>query len=241
MSAVVMGCFVPDFRYFLSLSPHVFIGHTFAGIFVFDLPLGIAALWLFHIFIKRPMLMFMPASFRRKLMTSVSSFQFWPWRRLWMIVLSILIGTTTHLLWDAFTHCNSWIGQNWALLRREPELPVTGEIQICTLLEYVSSILGIAVVVAWIWLWYRTTNPSVMALAQPVNPPQKRAFVVVLPVLATFIGALRGYHENGIHLQIRPLVHFTADTLISAITVFLLGLLVYGVILRRHGTDPVRV
>jgi hypothetical protein len=239
MSAVVIGCFAPDFPYLFSLLPRVSIGHTFAGIFVFDLPLGIAALWLFHTFVKEPMLMFLPAPFRRRVTTSVNSFRFWPPGRLWMIVLSILVGTTTHLLWDAFTHCNSWIGQNWALLRGEVKLPITGEIQVCTLLEYGSSLFGLALVAAWIWLWYRTTKPSVTALAHPVNAPHEMAFVVILPVLAAFIGALRGYQENGIHPQIRPLVHFVADSLISAITLFLLGLFVYGVILRRYRTDPV--
>lgn len=240
MSAIVMGCFVPDFPYFLSLSPRMFFGHTFTGMFVFDLPLAIAALWLFHAFIKRPMLLFLPAGIRCRLTTNVNTFPFWPSERLSLIVLSILIGTATHLLWDAFTHPNSWIYQNWAFLRGAVELPVTGEMQKYKLLEYASSIFGLAVVAVWIWHWYRTTQPSAAPVAQPLDAAQKRAFVAVLPILATLGGALRAYHENGIHLQIRSIVHFTADMLISAITFFLLGLFVYGVILRRYRTAPVR-
>jgi hypothetical protein len=241
MSAMVMGCCVPDFSYFLTLSPHRSFGHTFAGMFIFDLPLAIAVLWVFHAFIKQPMLMFLTVGIQRRLTTSVNAFPFWPWKRLSLIVLSVLIGTATHLVWDAFTHRSTWIYQNWAFLRAVVELPVAGEMQVYKLLEYASSIIGLAVVAVWIWHWYRTTKPSAAPVAQPVHPAQRRAFVAVLPVLATFGGALRAYRQNGIHLQIRPIVHFTTDMLISAITIFLLGLLVYGVTFRQRRTEPARV
>ncbi len=248
MSAIVMGCFAPDFPHLLSLSPRESFGspralfsHTFAGIFVLDLPLAIAGLWLFHAFMKQPMLMFLPVGIRRRLRKSVNSFPFWPWKRFLLITLSIVIGAATHLLLDAFTHRYSWIYQHWAFLRRWVELPLVGEMPICSLLEYASSILGLAVIAVWIWHWYHTTKPNAERLAQPLDTPQKRAFIAVLPVLAILGGALRVFHEKGIDLHIRPIVHFTTDVLISAITYFLLGLLVYGVIFRRHRVVPVRV
>src|SRR5208337_2177419 len=93
MSALVMGCFVPDFPYFLSLKPNMSYGHSFPGMFVLDLPLALAALWLFHAFLKQPMLMFLPAGFRQRLRTSVTGFRFLPVERFSLLVLSILIGT----------------------------------------------------------------------------------------------------------------------------------------------------
>lgn len=241
MPAVVMGCFVPDFPYLLSLSPHMSFGHTLEGMFVFDLPLAIASLWLFYTFIKQPMLMFLPAGFRRRLGTSENSFAFWPPRRFLLIVVSILTGTATHLLWDAFTHCNSWIYRHWAFLRGSVELPVTGQMEMDKLLEYASSIFGMAVVAVWIWHWYRTTRPCAAPAAEPATAAQWRIFVAVLPVLVTLGGALRAYQKNGLHLQIRPIVHFSADLLISAIAYFLLGLFVCGVILRSRRAVAVRV
>jgi hypothetical protein len=231
-SAIVMGCFAPDFPHLLSLSSRMLFGHTFAGMFVFDLPLAIAALWLFHSFIKQPMLIFLPVGIRSRLRSSANTFRFWPWERLSLIVLSILIGTATHIFWDAFTHPGSWIYRHWAFLRGSFELPVTGEIQAYKLLEYVSSIFGVAVLAVWIWGWYGATKSSATPVAEPMNAAQNRTFVASLPVLATFGGALLAYHNNGIQVQIRSIVHFTADMLISAITFFLLGLLVFGVIGR---------
>ncbi len=241
MSAMVMGCFAPDFPRFLSLRPHTAFGHTFAGMLALDLPLALAALWLFHALIKQPMLLLLPAGMHRRLRTSVDAFPFWPPQRLSLIVLSILAGTATHLVWDAFTHRESWIYQNWTFLRGSVALPVTGAMKMYLLLEYASSVFGLAVVAVWIWRWYRTTQPSAAPAVRPADAPQGRTFLAVLPVLATLGGALRAYHKNGLHLQIRPLVHFTADTLTSAITFFLVGLLVYGVILRRQRAVPVSV
>jgi hypothetical protein len=240
MSALVMGCFVPDFPYFLSLAPRMFYGHTFPGMFVLDLPLALVVLWLFHGFLKQPKLMFLPGGFRRRLRTSVDRFAFWPSERFSLIVLSILIGIATHLVWDAFTHRTSWIYENWELLRRPFELPIVGEMEMYKLLEYASSAFGLAVVAIWVGHWYGTTKPSAAPVIEPVDAAQRRTLVVALPTLALLGGALRAYHADGLHLQIRPLVHFTADTLISAITYFLLGLLVCGVMFRRHRAVYVR-
>jgi hypothetical protein len=231
-----MGCFVPDFPYLISLTPRMFYGHTFPGMFLLDLPLALLALWLFHAFIKQPMLMFLPRGFRRRLRTSVNTFSFWPAERFSLIVLSVLIGIATHLLWDAFTHRASWIYENWIFLRTPVLLPHIGEMEMYKVLEYLSSIFGIVVVGLWIVHWYRTGKPSATPVAEPEDAAQRRNLVVALPSLAILGGMLRSYHANKAQLgfAIRPLVHFTADTLISAITFFLLGLLVCGVVFHRH-------
>jgi hypothetical protein len=52
MSALVMGCFAPDFPNLLFLSPDKSYGHTISGMFLLDLPLALAALWLFHSFTR---------------------------------------------------------------------------------------------------------------------------------------------------------------------------------------------
>lgn len=236
LSAMVMGCCVPDFPYFLFQSQHSAYGHTVAGLFVLDLPLALAALWVFHALIKEPMLLFLPAGMRRRLPASVNRFRFWPWQRFSLIVLSILTGSATHLGWDAFTHRDSWIYRHWAFLREACVLPAIGTMEMYKLLEYATSAAGLAVVAVWIWRWYRTTKPS----AAPVARPGRR-FAAGLPALAILGGAICAWHHDGMALQLRLIVHFTADLLMAAISLFLLGLLLYGVILRQRRAVPAPV
>jgi Domain of unknown function (DUF4184) len=239
MSALVMGCFVPDFPHFIFLSARMSFTHTFEGMFVLDLPVAFALLWLFHTFLKQPMLMFLPPGVRCRLSGDVGVFPFWPWRRLALIAVSILIGTATHILWDEFTHGDSWIAEHWAVLHYWMALPVIGKVQTYTLLEYASSLFGAAIVVVWVWFWYRASRPSAELVVQSADHTYERIFVTVLPVLALLGGALWSWFKHGIGLQIRPMVHFTSGLLVSATTFFLLGLLAYGVTFRRRRSVPV--
>jgi len=233
MSALVIGSFAPDFSYLLSLSRHVYESHRVSGMFLLDFPLAFVALWLFHEFMKEPMLLFLPHRFRQRLRTSVKVFSFWPTSRLVLIMLSILVGIATHLAWDSFTHSTSWVYQHWDVLHEWVELPVIGEMRMDKVLEYGSSVFGLAVVAAWTWHWYRTTEPSADPLAQSsVSAQSRRTLVVVLPMLAILGGALRGYLAHGIHLHLRSMVHLMVDTLISIITFFLFGLLIWGIVRR---------
>lgn len=238
MSAVVMGCLIPDFPHFVFLPGRISFTHTFTGMFVLDLPVALAALWLFHAFLKQPVFMFLPSGFRRRLTSSLSDFPFWPRKRLALIAVSILTGTATHLLWDAFTHRDSWICENWALLQGWIDLPAIGKIQMYNLLEYASSFFGAAVILVWICWWYRTTKPSAAPPIQPVERAFNRGLLPGLPILALLGGALWSWHVHGFYPQLRPIVHYTSGMLVSATTFFLIELFVCGVILRRFESVP---
>lgn len=234
MSAVVLGCLVPDFPHFVFVSARVSFTHTVAGMFVLDLPVALAGLWLFHTFLKQPMLMFLPPRMQRRIPNSLHPFPFWPLTRFLWIVLSILTGAATHLLWDAFTHDDSWICVRWTFLQEWVHLPRIGNMQMYSLLEYGSSFLGATVVILWIWHWYRTTQPSAPPVIEPLERVYKRTLLAALPAIALLGGALWSWHEHGIHLQIRPIVHFTADMLVATTTFFVVELFLCGVMLRRN-------
>ena len=67
MSAVVVGCLAPDFEYFIPFAHHGGYGHTLAGAFEFDLPLGLAVLWLFHRYAKEPLAACLPEGARERI------------------------------------------------------------------------------------------------------------------------------------------------------------------------------
>src|SRR5882757_2416325 len=79
LSALVVGSLAPDILYFIPRVHHSgAYGHTLPGLFFFCLPLGLAALWLFHTFLKRPLISLFPASHQMRLLPAAEGFSFFP-------------------------------------------------------------------------------------------------------------------------------------------------------------------
>ena len=102
MSALIVGCFATDLEYFLGV--HGEFGHTLPGVFVFDLPLAFAALWLFHHYAKEPLVAWLPEVTRERIEPAPRSLSVDSVSRFAMVIVSILVGIGTHILWDSFTH-----------------------------------------------------------------------------------------------------------------------------------------
>jgi membrane-bound metal-dependent hydrolase YbcI (DUF457 family) len=234
MSALVIGCIVPDTPFFLFLMAHGFHGHTLVGIFDFDLPMGLVELWLYHAFIRQPLLLFLPTGVRQRIGNGAGRFSFLPLSRFAWIVLSMLVGIATHLLWDSTCHMGTWPYRHWEFLRSRVHLPVIGVIAGYKLLEYLNSLFGIAVVAVWVWFWYRTTQPSASRPVEPLNGTQKRVVAATLLTVAIVGGGIRAFLKVGVPAHLRPFVLFSAYALVTAIALLLVGLLVVGIILRRQ-------
>ncbi len=108
LSALVVGSLSPDFIYFLNLAPRGQFGHTIPGVFLFCLPAGIGVLLIFHALLKWPILSLLPQVLQERLIGPARGFTFRPITRTLLIVVSILIGAFTHIIWDGFTHEYGW-------------------------------------------------------------------------------------------------------------------------------------
>ena len=236
MSALLIGCFAPDFAYFFFFSPHGLFAHSLKGMFLIDLPLSLVALWLFHAYVKQPSTMLLPRGFRARLKPRENGFTFWPPGRLALIVVSILTGTATHILWDSFTHPFYWPYRHWSFLSNMVHVPIQGEVQMYKALQTGSSVFGLAVVAVWIWVWYRATEPHELPAAEPYTRVQIRVITMVVPALAMFGGMLRAYAHFGVpSVEIRPMLHFWLEAGITATTFFGIGLLICGAAFTDKG------
>jgi hypothetical protein len=235
MSALLAGSFAPDFAYFFFLSRHGLFAHSLQGMFLIDLPLSLVALWLFHAFVKQPSAMLLPKAFRARLKPSENGFSFWPPARLALIVVSILIGTATHIFWDSFTHPFYWPYRHWSFLSKMVQLPVEGNVQMFKVLQDGSTLFGLAVVAVWICFWYRATKPVELPIEEPYTRAQIRVIRIVVPSLA-FIGGMIKAHEDVRvpDFEFRPVLHFAVIAGITATTFLAIGLLICGVIFRRR-------
>ncbi|MBD0401333.1 DUF4184 family protein [Flammeovirga sp. EKP202] len=95
VSALIIGSIIPDFEHYLQLQQSVKLAHTFIGIFVFNLPVGILVYYINKLFFKPVLRRVTPIRFkRRQTRTNYSFFQ---------ILVSISIGIATHFFLDAIT------------------------------------------------------------------------------------------------------------------------------------------
>jgi len=230
MSALVIGTFAPDFEYFISLGPHGRFGHTIRGALILTLPVALATLWIFHRFVKRPVVRLLPHGLQSRLAKHVGEFHFGGARRFLLIVASTLLGMATHLLWDSFTHVNTWLWRRWEFLREPISVPVLGAIPHYKLFQYASTVAGMAVLLVWFLYWYRDAEPARESRA-PLMPRLRRIAVISCVTLVALGGAaLRAYSQVGIPETFGRMKHFGVDFLITSIVLAWWQLVIYGVI-----------
>jgi Domain of unknown function (DUF4184) len=228
MSAVVVGCFAPDFVYFLEFGPHSRFGHTLAGLFVLDLPLAFIVLWLFHRYAKQPLAALLPSRARRRLDLDPRTLTIGSFSQLALVGLSIVVGATTHLIWDSFTHEHSWVAVHWSFLRREEQLPLFGLRPWCDILQYISSVLGIVVILIWCVYWYRNTSP---VRSQPDRDRVKTdriamACALVVAIVIALLRAAASGLPNGVH----GVQRFLSNAVVTAVFLFWFEVVLYGMI-----------
>jgi hypothetical protein len=146
---LIVGAMTPDAPYFMpwGLSKHVpELTHSFLGTFTVDLPIGLVVLvflWLLRAPLAAPL---WPAA-EGKCFCAMQRFGRRP--HSWLLApLSILIGAWTHVLWDSFTHADGWmVSRISALSAPVTVFSYTG--QLCHVLQYASSVFGLAVLAIW--------------------------------------------------------------------------------------------
>jgi len=226
MSAVVVGCLAPDFEYFVPFAHHGAVGHTLGGVFEFDLPLSLAVLWLFHRYAMEPLGACLPEGARDRFASSSHALHMDSVSRFALTVFSILIGITTHILWDGFTHRGYWISDRLHFLYTEVRLPVFGPRPWYGILQYLSSAFGIVVILLWYIQWYRKTRP---VHSKQDGLTRNRIVLAILFLFAVASGFGRAA-ASGIPQGVGGSQRFMTEMATTGITVLWIEIVIYGVV-----------
>ncbi|WP_327038088.1 DUF4184 family protein [Micromonospora maris] len=152
-SALVIGSMAPDAPYYLPLPVKATLTHSLIGVFSVDVVLGLGALILWHGLLARFLTAISPAWLRERL--PVPGFHSrWSTGYAAMLVVSLVIGALTHVLWDSFTHDGMWGAVHIGWLS-ESHLGTPGYRWI----QRVSTIVGAIVVVVWLLRWWHRQSP----------------------------------------------------------------------------------
>lgn len=146
-TGLIVGAMSPDFEYFFRMKMQGDIGHTFLGMFLVDIPLGILVAFIFHELIKRPLIDNLPSFFKERVtvlyeMNWLSYFK----SNAHIVMVSLLLGVISHIFWDAFTHETGYFVQRISFLNSK----LLG-IPFYKITQHLSSLIGIILIFFYIY------------------------------------------------------------------------------------------
>lgn len=151
VSALVIGSLTPDFAYVV---PRLTRGqsHNLPGLFWFCLPVGLALYLLFHLALKRPLAAALPRRLREAVTPILARTPDLPPASWSKVVLCLLLGALTHLIWDLFTHPGPIVGTIPVLT---VNLVTVGwyRLYVYKVLQHCSTLLGLALLARWTRVW----------------------------------------------------------------------------------------
>ena len=195
LTALMIGSMAPDFGYFFTHTASRALTHSFAGLFIFALPLGLLV-WLFYVAVleKATITLLSDRWHTRFAHTDAITPS--------LVVracFAILLGAVTHLVWDNFTHRATWATDHFPFLLGPT--PGFSWLPIFHFLHGLSSVVGL--VILWVWA-HRLHGQPARSLIRPYAISERaRLFAGAFIAAASVTGLL---------LEWLPHVHRRYDT-----------------------------
>ena len=231
-AALVVGSLTPDIAYFLPGISGRLDSHSPAGVFYFCLPVGLLLLWLFEQFLKQPLIAILPPGMQRPVTRFYAPIPVLRTAGIIMILLAIISGAFTHIIWDAFTHINSRLVRETEFLKMIL-LEFNGlQLRMYKLLQHLSTFIGglLLLIAAGRWMGRQQNAATHTAIpALPLRPALLRIMLLLIPLTAGIIGGWLGSgpldHFDAIRLFVRYMV-------ITGVQAGVVALLLIGIYLR---------
>ena len=220
-TALIAGSIAPDFEYFLKMQEGAIHSHTWPGLFYFDLPITIILCFLFHSVVKLNLIANMPAWLQARFQDTLQ-FDLLAWikQRPALFVLSCLIGCSTHLVWDSFTHRDGYF-VNVLWFYEDSVVPFEGaRYPLWYALQHLSTYIGMFFVIVYILL-----KPTIKSYQREKPTVSYWLVIVVITVSVVWLRFAVQPHDKTI-----------GNVVISAITGLCLGLVIGGRLPRVRRT-----
>lgn len=185
LSALVIGSMTPDFSYFLPLGVTRSESHTLFALLWFCLPVGLGLFYLYHTLFAPFWLSISPRGIQQRIDNKILQGAL-PNASISAIIISILIGATSHITWDLFTHPPHQLPSFLADWMNSVAIQF-GLFNYYTfqLLQTLSSLIGLSLLFYWLVQWYRKTPATHHVLSIPSRSYIKttRIIFVLFPIL----------------------------------------------------------
>jgi hypothetical protein len=209
-SGLIIGSLAPDFEYFFLMRVYGHHGHTVWGLLYFDIPVSILLAFIFHGIVKQRLIINLPEFFRGRFQ-NLLHFNFTQYFRqhAFVFLFSILIGSVSHIFWDAFTHRNGFFVRFFSY--QYTYFPYSG-LRLYNLFQHLSTFVGLSIIGRYIYhMNFRLVTLNYNA--------SREYWVTVLAVTAGVV-ALRFF--------IRSIDFNLANFVVACISGFCIALIVTG-------------
>lgn len=152
LSALIIGSMTPDFAYLTPYLVHQRMeSHSLIGVYLYCIPMGLTVYFLYHLLMAPVIVSILPKPIQHHLHPDLFAGKL-PNIPSYALLFSIILGALTHVFWDFFTH-QSGIPQYVSWM----DVPLTNidgyDIMPYRVLQHMSSILGLSLLLFWIWAW----------------------------------------------------------------------------------------
>lgn len=229
LSALVIGSLSPDFFYLFHLSTSSQFGHTLPGLFLFCIPAGLIILWIFHTIVKYPLFSVLPTSHQERLFPSLHRFQFFSsGKRLLLIMVSLLVGAWTHILWDSCTHVYGWTVQHVSGLRFPLLVTSQGTLRVYKVLQHGGTVCGTLLLLVWYWRWFKRAATHPVPSLFHVSKIVKRRITLAIIVIAGILGISYGFYKVPAISDMNSFSYFVVFSAKAGFSSVSLGILVFS-------------
>lgn len=188
--------------------------HTPLGVLAVCLPAGLLILSLAR-WLRDPIAQMLPQPHRHALLATRAVFSRFTLRSLSLAAASLMLGATTHVLWDSFTHEGRFFVEHIEFLRVPLFTALNREFRVFNIIQHASTVLGVAVLLC---VYYRHARR--FGSSTPLGAADRRRYVVLAVIaLASIVCALplalmdatdAGAEMNVSKLIVRQVVYATA-------------------------------
>jgi hypothetical protein len=154
---LVVGSIVPDLGYYVGLWSLSSFAHTLKGVLCICLPVGLFVVYILNL-IGPHVAILLPDPHRTAFLSFIKIQDQPSVKSFIILVIAIVLGSLSHLLWDSFTHASGAMVISSELLKSEiieiGTLPIYGY----TLMQHLSSLVGVAILFSFYYSWLKKNN-----------------------------------------------------------------------------------